>query len=252
LAQFAYVASRDLQEPLRKIVTFSTRLKDRFIDLIPEQGREYIEKINSSAERMRNLIDDLLNFSRISTFDKKFIKTDLNKVLMDVLGDFDLLIQERNAVVNVDRLPILEAIPLQMNQLFNNLLGNALKFTSHSDVPTISVKCRPLYEGDLKNYKQLEKSTQYYEICFIDNGTGFPQEFADQIFVIFQRLNDKEDYPGTGIGLALCRKIVRNHRGEIVAKSEEGKGATFYLILPVKQSATTESRNSDNGLSEEV
>jgi two-component system CheB/CheR fusion protein len=252
LAQFAYVASHDLQEPLRKIVTFTIRLKERFFDLIPEQGKEYIEKILFSAERMRNLIDDLLNFSRISRFEKKFIKTDLNKVMKDVLSDFDLLIQERNAVVNVDKLPILEAIPLQINQLFNNLLGNALKFTARSDVPTISITCRVLSDNELKNYRQLDKSTQYYEICFIDNGIGFPQEFADQIFIIFQRLNDREDYPGTGIGLALCRKIVRNHGGEIVAKSKEGEGSVFYIILPVKQLAKGEHGDLDTNSSDEL
>jgi two-component system CheB/CheR fusion protein len=235
LAQFAYVASHDLQEPLRKIITFSTRLKERFLDLIPNQGKEYIEKINYSAERMRNLIDDLLNFSRITRFDKKFIKTDLNRVMRDVLGDFDLLILERNAILNIERLPVLHVIPLQMNQLFHNLLSNALKFTSKSDVPTITVKCRTLPGQELQHYNQLDKENKYYEITFSDNGIGFDQEFADQIFVIFQRLNDKEDYPGTGIGLALCRKIVRNHGGEIVAKSEEGKGTTFYIILPVEQ-----------------
>lgn len=235
LAQFAYVASHDLQEPLRKIITFSTRLKERFIEVIPNQGREYIHKINLSAERMRNLIDDLLNFSRISRFEKKFIKTDLNKVLRDVLSDFDLLIQEREAIIHIDKLPVLDAVPLQMNQLFNNLISNALKFTSRISVPVISIRCRRLSSEDLDTYSQLEKDIQYYEITFSDNGIGFPQEFADQIFIIFQRLNDKEDYPGTGIGLALCRKIVRNHGGEIVAKSEEGKGSVFYIIIPAEQ-----------------
>jgi two-component system CheB/CheR fusion protein len=235
LAQFAYVASHDLQEPLRKIITFSTRLKEQFLDLIPQQGKEYIQKINLSAERMRNLIDDVLNFSRISRFDKKLVKTDLNKVLKDVLSDFDLLIQERNAVLNIERLPVLDAIPLQMNQLFHNLLSNALKFASRTAAPEVSIKCRTLAPEDLSNYNQLEKHSKYYEISVSDNGIGFPQEFADQIFVIFQRLNDKEDYPGTGIGLALCRKIVRNHGGEIVAYSEEGKGTTFNIIIPAVQ-----------------
>ncbi|MCW3110895.1 MAG: signal transduction histidine kinase with CheB and CheR [Segetibacter sp.] len=246
LAQFAYVASHDLQEPLRKIITFSTRLKERFLNLIPQQGKDYIEKISFSSERMRNLIDDLLNFSRITRFEKKFVKTDLNKVVKDVLSDFDLLIQEKNAVLKINKMPVVEAVPFQMNQLFNNLLSNALKFASRSSVPTISIKCRRLTAEDLKNYNQLEKTNQYYEITFSDNGIGFSQEFADQIFIIFQRLNDKEDYPGTGIGLALCRKIVRNHGGEIIAKSEEGKGTTFYIILPVKQVTAVENEDQES------
>jgi two-component system CheB/CheR fusion protein len=192
---------------------------------------------------MRNLIDDLLNFSRISRFDKKLVKADLNKVLQDVLSDFDLLIQERNAVLTIDRLPVVEAIPLQMNQLFNNLISNALKFTSRTSAPAIAIKSRPLPPEELKNYRRLEKNNIYYEITVSDNGVGFSQEFADQIFIIFQRLNDKEDYPGTGIGLALCRKIVRNHGGEIVAFAEEGKGATFNIVLPVEQTSKEGKEN---------
>lgn len=235
LAQFAYVASHDLQEPLRKIITFSTRLKEKFIGQLTETSSEYIEKINHSAERMRNLIDDLLNFSHISKFERKFIKTDLNEVVGEVINDFELLIHERKVLVSIDKLPVLDAIPLQMNQLFNNLLSNALKFSSRKDNPTISIKCRQLTEDDLKKYNQFESHGLYYEITVTDNGIGFSQDFADQIFIIFQRLNDKEDYPGTGIGLTLCRKIVRNHGGEITVKSEEGAGATFYIILPEKQ-----------------
>lgn len=236
LAQFVYVASHDLQEPLRKIITFSKRLKERFVDSMPEQGKEFIEKINFSAERMRNLIDDLLNFSRISRYDKKFVKTDLNKVLKEVVNDFDLLIQEKNAVIKIGKLPVLFAIPLQMNQLFHNLLNNALKFTSHNSKTQISIKCRMLLPEEINQYPQFDRNIGYYEIIVSDNGIGFPQEFADQIFIIFQRLNYKEVYQGTGIGLALCRKIVRNHGGEIIAKSEEGRGSDFIIMLPKEQS----------------
>lgn len=235
LQQFAYVASHDLQEPLRKILTFSNRLKEKDANTLSVAGKEYVEKIRFSSERMRNLIDDLLNFSRISRFDKKFIHTDINKIFKEVLDDFDLLIQEKNATVQAGKLPVLQAIPLQINQLFHNLLSNALKFTSPDAPPVINISCKKLLPEELKKYTRLEPTTEYYEINFRDNGIGFPQEFADQVFVIFQRLNEKEHYPGTGIGLALCRKIVRNHRGEIYAESEEGRGSIFHVILPVQQ-----------------
>ncbi len=235
LQQFAYVASHDLQEPLRKILTFSNRLKERDANALSASGKEYVEKIRSSSDRMRLLIDDLLNFSRISRYDKKFVLTDLNKVVDEVLDDFDLLVQEKNAIVQVEKLPVLQAIPLQMNQLFHNLLSNALKFTSPGRAPLIHISFKKLPPEDLKKYPKLEPSVEYYIIDLRDNGIGFPQEFADQVFVIFQRLNEKEQYPGTGIGLALCRKIVRNHRGEIYAESSEGSGSVFHVILPVQQ-----------------
>lgn len=241
LAQFAYVASHDLQEPLRKIITFSNRLRERFSSLLPDGAKELIGKINNSAERMRNLIDDLLNFSRISRFDNKFVKVDLNEVLQDVLSDFDLLVQEKNAVIHIDRLPVIQAVPLHMNQLFHNLAGNALKFTSADVAPEISISCRALAENDLEKYPNLNASAPHYEITFRDNGIGFPQEFVDQIFVIFARLNEKENYPGTGIGLALCRKIVTNHHGEIYAESRENEGSVFYVILPAQQPGRSES-----------
>ncbi|HEX8357799.1 MAG TPA: PAS domain S-box protein, partial [Segetibacter sp.] len=241
LAQFAYVASHDLQEPLRKIITFSTRIQERFFELLPDGGKELLQKINNSAERMRGLIDDLLNFSRITRLDKNFINTDLNKIIKDVLSDFDLMIQEKNALVYVEKMPVIEAVPLHMNQLFYNLLGNALKFATANVHPVINITCAKLPKGELKNFPRLDPSVLYYKITMKDNGIGFPQEFADQIFVIFQRLNDKEDYPGTGIGLALCRKIVSSHYGHIWAESEECNGAVFNIILPAVQPVKDES-----------
>ncbi len=184
MQQFAYVASHDLQEPLRKILTFSNRLKEKDAEALSAAGKEYVEKIRSSSERMRNLIDDLLNFSRISRFDKKFILTDLNKIFKEVLEDFDLLIHEKNATIQVGKLPVLQAIPLQMNQLFHNLLSNALKFTLPGAPPVINISCKKLLPEELKKYPRLEPSTEYYEIDFRDNGIGFPQEFADQVLCL--------------------------------------------------------------------
>jgi two-component system CheB/CheR fusion protein len=241
LQQFAYVASHDLQEPLRKIITFSNRLKENFANEMPAVGKEYIEKIYASTSRMRHLIDDLLNFSRISQFEKKFVPTDLNEVLRNVLADFDLLIQEHNVDLKVGQLPVVPAVPLQINQLFHNLLSNAFKFTSKKNNPHIEVTSRILPPEELKKYPRLEPSVDYHEIVFRDNGIGFPQEFADQIFVIFQRLHDKDAYTGTGIGLALCRKIVRNHMGEITAESVENIGSAFSVILPARQTGRENS-----------
>ncbi|WP_018611480.1 CheR family methyltransferase [Segetibacter koreensis] len=241
LAQFAYVASHDLQEPLRKIITFSNRFKDNFNNLLPDNGKELIEKINSSSERMRNLINDLLNFSRIARFEKNFVSTDLNEVIKNVVSDFDLLIQEKNADLKFDKLPVIQAVPLLMDQLFHNLLGNALKFTAPDTKPVITITCRGLEENEVKKFPTLDSSLHYYEIAVKDNGIGFPQEFADQIFVIFQRLNGKDNYPGTGIGLALCRKIARSHHGEIHAESHENEGTVLYVILPEHQPAQTQT-----------
>jgi two-component system CheB/CheR fusion protein len=235
LSQFAYVASHDLQEPLRKIITFSTRLNERFKEQLPDVAQEFINKIGFSAERMRHLIDDLLNFSRISRSDQKFVKTDLNKVLQNVLTDFDLLLQDKNGSITADNMPVVKAIPLQINQLFYNLLGNGLKFCKRDVPPEIRITCRKLTEEEIAANDKLVKGTAYYEIAFADNGIGFQQEFSTQIFEIFQRLNEKDEYPGTGIGLSLCDKIVSSHRGAIYARGKEGEGATFFVILPEQQ-----------------
>ncbi len=145
-----------------------------------------------SSDRMRSLIDDLLTFSRLSSIEKTFINTDLNKILQDVLADFDLLIQEKKASLQIERLPVIQAVPLQMNQLFYNLVANALKFTAQNRDPVITITCRSLSEDEIRKFVKLDGLPTYYEISIKDNGIGFPQEFADQIFVIFQRLNDKD------------------------------------------------------------
>lgn len=243
LAQFAYVASHDLQEPLRKITTFSKRLKERHEGVLPETGFELIKKISASAEKMRNLIDDLLDFSRISRLEKKFVTTDLNKVLKDVMSDLDLLIEEKKAVILADKLGVIQAVPLQMNQLLHNLLGNALKFTKEGTPPVITITGHKLPPEIVKNYSTLSPGTEYYEITVADNGIGFPEEFTEQIFGLFQRLNDRHNYPGTGIGLALCKKIVVNHGGEIYAKGEENNGAKFTVVLPISRAVSKKMEN---------
>jgi len=235
LRQYTYVASHDLQEPLRKIVTFSKRLAQTNADALTGPGKEYLGKIIGSAQRMTRLIDELLNFSRTVRQSQKFERTDLNAVLRDVLQDFDLIIPEKAATVDVGTLPVIEAMPLQMSQLFHNLLSNALKFIAPERAPVIRIEARRPDAGDFTKRVPQGDPSQYWQISVHDNGIGFNPDFAEQIFSIFQRLHDKSAYAGTGIGLALCRRIVTNHGGGLYAEANEGEGATFHVLLPERQ-----------------
>src|SRR5580698_168491 len=246
LDQFASIASHDLQEPLRKIKTFTALLKRQCNGTLSEESNELIDKIKRSSERMSLLITDVLNFSRIAHMESMFVKTDLDQILYNTLKDFDLLILEKDASVTIGNLPVVEAIPLQINQLFYNLVGNALKF-SRIGVPTgLSISSRILSSEEIENelYTRfnLNKQLSYAEISFKDNGIGFDQQFAEQIFSIFERLNNQEQYSGTGIGLALCQKIVQHHHGGIRAEGKEGDGSIFYVLLPLTQ-ATNAAAN---------
>lgn len=235
LEQFAFITSHDLQEPLRKIRTFSNMLADHDKDILSDRGRTYLDKINISARRMSELINALLNFSRLRVTQEALQPVDMNSVLDDVLIDFELLIKQKHAKIINEGLPVLDAIPLQMNQLIYNLLSNALKFTNPDVSPRIIFSSHRLSSADLEGYPILGRSYEHVEITVADNGIGFAQEYAEKVFEIFQRLHDKQTYEGTGIGLALCNKIVINHKGIIFARSEEGSGATFHIILPVQQ-----------------
>ena len=240
LDQFASIASHDLQEPLRKIKIFTAQLKQRFNQDLPPDAKELVDKIKLSSERMSLLIKDMLNFSRTVHTENMFVKTDLNQVLDNTLKDFDLLLLEKNATVNRVLLPVLDAIPIQINQLFYNLLGNALKFSKNGTKPIITISSRVLLPGEIDktfNVKfNLNRQLSYAEICFTDNGIGFEQQFAGQIFSIFERLNNQQQYSGTGIGLALCKKITEHHQGAIHAESELDHGSSFYVLLPLQQS----------------
>jgi two-component system, chemotaxis family, CheB/CheR fusion protein len=233
LQQFAYVASHDLQEPLRKIMIFSDRLTAG--PELPEASRNYIDKITDSAERMSQLINDLLDFSRATRKNERFAKTDLSAVLSSVLADFDLIIREKNAMVVIGEMPVIDTIPVQMEQLFHNIISNALKFSKEKTTPVIKISSRRVDKEEAGAIEGVDKQNEYVEIVFEDNGIGFSNEFAEQIFVLFQRLNGRHEYPGTGIGLALCRKIAENHGGRIYATSIESIHTEFHVILPVSR-----------------
>jgi PAS domain S-box-containing protein len=227
LAQFAYIASHDLQEPARKISTFSEMLRKSLGDVNP-RAENYLNKIERSSSRMLTLIRDVLAFSQLSKVKQDFTEIDLNKILAATRNDFELYIEEKGATIYNDNLPVISGIPVQISQLFNNLISNALKFTSDKK-PVIKIE---VSEMTGKEDLLLDNHRQYYDISFIDNGIGFNQNNAEQIFDIFQRLHAKSEYQGTGIGLAMCRKICENHHGAIYAESAFGRGATFHVIIP--------------------
>lgn len=228
LEQFAYIASHDLQEPLRKIRTFVDLAKRSTTD--PNAVERYIEKVDLSAERMSALIRDVLEYSRLGRLEESFIDTDLNEVIEHILSDFELIISQKQAQITSDRLPVIRGNKLQLHQLFANLLSNALKFNTSK--PVIHISCEAVSKSDPQNYKRAGLPKQYFKIEVRDNGIGFDEKFADQVFTIFQRLTTREQYQGTGIGLALCKKIVENHNGQISVRSTPGVGTTFVILLP--------------------
>jgi light-regulated signal transduction histidine kinase (bacteriophytochrome) len=235
LKQFVYIASHDLQEPLRKINMFSDMLKTKSAKSLDESSLNFLSKITNASQRMSNLIKDLLDYSRAEGGEKRFVETDLNKVVKNVIEDYEVLIHQKKAQIKVSPLPVIEAISLQMNQLFYNLIGNALKFSKPDETLLIHIDSRNLKQNEIEQDGNLNPGWNYVEIVISDNGIGFNQKFAEQIFVIFQRLHGKDEIEGTGIGLALCKKIVDNHYGTIFARGEENKGASFHLVLPVKR-----------------
>jgi len=232
LAQFAYIASHDLQEPLRKITMFSNMLEKNLEQTINEQGRKYLEKIHNSATRMHRLINDVLAYSRLRKDHEIFEMVDLNEIIKNAIEDYELLIEQKNATILYENLPTVEAIPLQMAQLFGNLIGNALKFTRTDVIPVIGISANRATEEE---YEQLSfpRDLEYYKIQLRDNGIGLRPEHSEQIFEIFKRLHKKSDYEGTGIGLAMCKKIAMNHRGDINALGSNQEGAVFNIYLPL-------------------
>lgn len=225
LQQFAYIASHDLQEPTRKISIFAKMLLESLGD-IDERPKTYLNKITNSADRMSDLISDILAYSQLSKDNGLLAPVDLNKVVNDTVTDFELIIEQTDAQLNFDDLPTIEAIPRQMSQLFGNLISNSLKYRRADTAPVINISSTLLPSRD---------GIDYYRFEFTDNGIGFNQEYADKIFNIFQRLHGKSEYSGTGIGLSICKKIVQNHNGDIEATANKGEGAKFVVTLPAKQ-----------------
>jgi len=231
LASFNHVASHDLQEPLRKIQTFISRVSEADKSVMSESAKNYIGKIETSAKRMRVLIDDLLLFSRTNTTKKEFIKVNLNELLDNAESELAEIIEEKKAVIKTNRLPKLSVIPYQIEQLFINLIGNSLKYSQPDVEPEITITSEKVLASDYSGI--LDQSVKkYHKIIFTDNGMGFDPQFKETIFVLFQRLHSKTDYPGTGIGLAICKKIVENHKGHITADSIVSKGSVFTVFLP--------------------
>ena len=225
LADFAYVASHDLQEPLRKIEAFGERLVNKYGNTLPDDGKMFIDRMQNAAGRMRKLINDLLSYSRVTTDAKGFQKVSLSKILSEVEGDLQIRIEETEATIEYGDLPTIDCEPMQMRQLLQNLLGNALKFRKADVKPIIKVSA----------HETIDEEKPCIVLTIEDNGIGFDNQFKDQIFTIFQRLHSRNEYEGTGIGLATVRKIVERHSGHIDASGQVGVGATFNVTLPIEQ-----------------
>lgn len=235
LASFTYIASHDLQEPLRKIQAFTSRIMDKEGNILSPSGQEYFGRIVESASRMQKLIEALLNYSRTNTTDVVLEPTDLNRVLIDVLSDLNEEIESKNVNIESEDLPTLNIFPLQFNQLFSNIIGNAIKYHRSGNQPHIKITQEKVDSNEIVGGP--ETGTKYWRISIKDNGIGFEPKYENVIFDLFQRLHGKDEYEGTGIGLAICKKIMHNHHGFIKAEGKPGEGATFHIYVPVEQPA---------------
>ncbi|MBP3955989.1 PAS domain S-box protein [Gemmata sp. G18] len=241
LEKFAYIASHDLQEPLRKIQAFGDRLVTKCRDALPDKGKEYVDRMLVAAGRMRRLIDDLLSFSRVTTQQRPFKPLDLGKLVREVVSDLDVRIGQANGRVVIGALPEVRADPTQMRQLFQNLIANAVKFQRPGVPPVVEIA------GELVTPPPGDPGAggPAHRLSVRDNGIGFDEKYRDRIFEVFQRLHGRDEYEGTGVGLAICRKIAERHGGTITAHSREGDGATFVVTLPVRQTPAHEDTNAD-------
>jgi light-regulated signal transduction histidine kinase (bacteriophytochrome) len=223
LEQFAYVASHDLQEPLRKIQAFGDRLKTKYEAALGAEGLDYLTRMQNAAARMQILIQDLLSLSRVASHAKPFTSVDLGEVIHTVVADLEMRIQDAKGRVEIGALPAIWGDRGQMAQLFQNLIGNGLKFRKPGESPVVKIESQP---------QMLANGAAGWQISVEDNGIGFDEKYRDRIFQIFQRLHGRNEYEGTGIGLAICRKIVDRHGGSVTANSSPGAGATFVITLP--------------------
>jgi light-regulated signal transduction histidine kinase (bacteriophytochrome) len=248
LERFAYVASHDLQEPLRKIQTYGDLLKTKYSSAVDEEGKYFIERMQKGSQRLQKLITDVLVYSKLTSSNEFFTRASLNEIITDILIDLELKIKENNASVHIDTLPELCVNPGQIRQLFQNIISNALKFSRHDRPSEISITSEISYKaGD-----RLADGRQFCNIYISDNGIGFDESYAEQIFVLFKRLNDKNE--GTGIGLAICKKIIDQHKGFIQAKSKPGEGSVFIISLPLNplENGIEEKRGASISTSQHV
>lgn len=234
LEAFAYVSSHDLQEPLRKLQTFASLILEKENEHLSDKGKNYFHLMQQEAKRMRQLIQDLLAFSRLSTDEREFEDADLNTIIQEVEAEFSEIILEKEAVIEVTEMCKVKIIPFQFRQLMHNLIGNALKYSNPGMPPHITISSRNV-EYEKLNIEELPPLKEYCHIAISDNGIGFEQKFSTKIFEVFQKLHGKTEYPGTGIGLAIVKKVVDNHNGVIIATSEPNKGTTFNIYIPSLQ-----------------
>ncbi len=231
LESFTYISSHDLQEPLRKIQTFSTRLIADESENLSDKGKEYVLRTEDAANRMQTLIDDLLAYSRTTTAERKFETTSLTPIIEAVKNDFKEIITAKQATIESGEMCDAHIIPFQFRQLMHNLIGNALKFSNPDRPPHIIINSRNIKGSKVKDQNLLSEK-EYCHITVTDNGIGFAPQYKDHIFEIFKRLHDKEKISGTGIGLTIAKKIVENHNGVIIATGELNKGASFDIYIP--------------------
>jgi PAS domain S-box-containing protein len=233
LEEFAYAASHDMKEPIRKVHYFSDRLKKSLADKMNDDERYYFERMETASRRMHSLIEDLLSYSEVSVKPRAFEDVDMNDLFKLVLSDLDLEIEHKNATIHVDELFTIKGHQRQLQQVFQNLIGNALKYSKPDIPPIISINCDKIAGEELaKKAGRTDLIQEYYVISIEDNGIGFDQKDAERIFNVFTRLHGNAEYKGTGIGLSIVKKIIDNHNGFILAESEAGKGATFKVFFP--------------------
>lgn len=234
LSAFSHIASHDLQEPLRKVQTFISRIRESDLKLVPENVRDYLSGVKKETIRMQKFITDLLLYSRASKADKTFEIADINVILENSKKELSHRIEETNAIINSSSdLPIMNVIPFQMQQLFSNLISNSIKYSKRDVAPIIDVSFDRVLGKEVPGFTG-EPDSKFYKISFSDNGIGFDQQYAEKIFTLFYRLHNNKEYTGTGIGLAICKIIVENHKGHITAKGVQGVGSVFSIFLPGK------------------
>jgi light-regulated signal transduction histidine kinase (bacteriophytochrome) len=234
LEQFAYITSHDLQEPVRKILVYAERVRDRNKQTLDVTSNQFLDKISLAAGRMKSLISEVLNYSRLSYSNDQFIKTDLNTLFKNVLDDLELRIEQKHAVIRKDDLPAAEVIPAQITQLFYNIMSNSLKYSHENQPPVISVTTSMMTAEQTAGLNLNDKK-RYFRISFTDNGIGFNKDFMSAIFGPFKRSEEAIEYEGSGLGLAICKKILSDHHGIITAKSIPGTGTEIIVVLPLQQ-----------------